>query len=127
MHNLIVGSRSSFQGIKQNLENVNFGVRKTDDFFIMNFFIATRHNLSNRNQFKLKRLRMSERDVLLHSSSNVLLREDQRIDLLISHSWDHTFNADVILIAADAHPSSKYPSPKRCSNAKLRDGRIHFL
>ena len=49
----------------------------------------------------------------------MLLREDQRIDLLISHSWDHTFNADVILIAADAHPSSKYPSPKRCSKAKI--------
>ena len=26
---------------------------------------------------------------------------------------------DVILIAADAHPSSKYPSPKRCSKAKI--------
>ena len=64
----------------------------------------------------------SERDVLLHSSSNVLLREDQRIDLLISHSWDHTFNADVILIAADGSSQLEIPITKtlfQCQNCAM--------
>ena len=72
----------------------------------------------------------SERDVLLHSSSNVRLRENQKTDLHICPICGHTFNVDVTLIAADARPSSEYTpsielstlsdkSPTRCSKAKI--------